>query len=380
MTRKKQMKPESESELAGILSQASDPIWVQGGGTRGVEAEAEILSTTGLRGVSLYEPGALTLVASAGTPVSEIKAMLAGESQRLAFEPMDHRALMGTKGEPTIGGVFAANVSGPRRVQVGAARDFLLGVRFVDGRGQVVSNGGRVMKNVTGYDLVKLLAGSFGTLGVISQVSFKVLAAPESEASLVCFGQNALQAIQSLSAALGAPFDISGGAYLEPGAADGEGRTQVRIEGFDESVRYRAGQLQAGALQGFEVVEGAASAALWQEVRDVSPFSSGDDPVWRISLKPTDAPVLSERLKSSGLDCTAIYDWGGGLVWLCVHGATVAQVIRREVSQLGGHATLIRGGQKEPRFHPQSHPLQRLSAGLRAKFDPKGILNPGLMG
>ncbi|MAB17327.1 MAG: 2-hydroxy-acid oxidase, partial [Roseobacter sp.] len=170
----------SEETLVDAVKGAAGPISVQGGGTRGLPATGQIMRVAGLQGITLYEPGALTLVAKPGTPVTEIEEALAAENQRLAFEPMDHRELLGTSGTPTIGGVMAGNISGPRRISVGAARDFLLGVRFVDGRGQVVRNGGRVMKNVTGYDLVKLMAGSYGTLGVLTEVALKVLPRPRS--------------------------------------------------------------------------------------------------------------------------------------------------------------------------------------------------------
>ena len=158
------MQPQSETELSQMIADATGPLRIMGGGTRPIgRATGEALSTTGLSGITLHEPGALTLVAKAGTPVAEIESVLAAKNQRLAFEPMDHRTLMGTTGAPTIGGVVAANVSGPRRISVGSCRDFLLGVRFVDGAGNIIKNGGRVMKNVTGYDLVKLMAGAYGT-------------------------------------------------------------------------------------------------------------------------------------------------------------------------------------------------------------------------
>ena len=246
--------PTSEQDLSDLIQAAEGPIRIVGGGTRdiGAPVEGTPVSTAGLSGVTLYEPGALTLVAQAGTPLEEIDALLAKEGQRLAFEPSDLRGLLGTEGASTIGGVVATNASGPRRIQVGAARDFCLGVRFVDGAGRVLKNGGRVMKNVTGYDLVKLMAGSWGTLGVMTEVSMKVMAIPETETTLVGKGQSAVQAVESLSAALGSPFDVTGAAFSE-------GKTFVRIEGLEASVAYRAAELANGALAGFQPVSGAAS-------------------------------------------------------------------------------------------------------------------------
>ena len=380
--------PITEEQLAGVVRDATGPLRIIGGATRpiGGPVVGEALSVAGISGIELHEPGALTLVANAGTPVVQIEKALAKHNQRLAFEPMDHTRLLGTSGKPTIGGVVAGNVSGPRRVQVGACRDFLLGVRFVDGTGTIVKNGGRVMKNVTGYDLVKLMAGSFGTLGVLTEVAFKVLAKPETEATLVAEGLNPKEAVAALSAALGSPFDVSGAACLGAGATGERSRTQVRIEGMKASVAYRSDQLRKGVLAGFDVVDAKASATLWQEVRDVTPFAGREGAVWRISVKPTDGPVLTERLALAGIGFAALYDWGGGLVWLLLpdEGDAGAGPIRAQVAALGGHATLVRASEatraQVPVFHPEPAGLAAISAGLRKKFDPRGILNPGLMG
>ncbi|SFM01983.1 glycolate oxidase subunit GlcE [Shimia aestuarii] len=373
------MKPNNETELAEMVAAAKGPLQIIGGGTRdiGAPVDGDRLSAAGLSGVSLYEPGALTLVAGAGTPLEEIETVLAGENQRLAFEPMDHRVLLGTDGTPTIGGVVAANVSGPRRIQVGACRDSALGVRFVDGTGQILKNGGRVMKNVTGYDLVKLMAGSWGTLGVLSEVSLKVQAIPEAEATLVGRGLSARDAIAALSAALGSPFDVSGAAFLTDG-----GEAYVRVEGLADSVNYRIKRMQAEMCAGWEVLEGEKSAEMWRNIRDVSPLSGSHDAIWRLSVKPTDAPEILQELG----DPKAVCDWGGGLIWLAMSegGDGGAARVRAVVARLGGHATLVRGSDALRRnvdvFQPEAAPLAAISKGLRARFDPRGILNPGLMG
>lgn len=360
------MRPTSEAELAEAVAGASGPLLVRGGGTRMLgHAMGEVLETGGLTGVDLYEPGALTLVVRAGTPLAEVDKVLAAERQRLAFEPPDLRGLLGREGVSTIGGVLAANASGPRRVQVGAARDAALGVRFVDGLGTVVKNGGRVMKNVTGYDLVKLMAGSRGTLGVLSEVSFKVQALPEAEATLVVEGLGDEAGLAALRKALGSPFDVSG-------AARHSGRSLIRVEGMAGSVAYRVGRLRALVGGEVTVVEDVASAVLWREVRDVLPLQGKPGEVWRIATLPTVAAEVVARC-----DGEAVCDWGGGLVWLLAEpgrGAGIAAAVAGR-----GHATLVRGT-GGPVFPPEAPEVAALVAGVKAQFDPKGILNRGMMG
>ena len=367
------MEPTNEAELAEAIRDAGGPLLVQGGGTRAVgrPGAGAVLSVAGISGIRLYEPGALTLVAAAGTPLAEVEGVLAEGGQRLPFEPMDHRALLGTEGVPTLGGMVAANASGPRRVQAGACRDSLIGVRFVDGAGAVIKNGGRVMKNVTGLDLVKLMAGSWGTLGVLSEVAFKLLPRPETEATLVFEGMEDVQAVAAMAAALGSPYEVTGAAHLP------DGRTILRQEGFAASVAYRVGAL-ARHLAGFGTgarLDAAESAALWAGVRDVAPFHGLAGDVWRLSVKPSDAPALVARSGGS-----ALYDWGGGLVWLLMpEGCDLRAVL----GPVKGHATLVRAStQTRARiapFHPEAAPVAALAEGLRRRFDPRGILNPGRM-
>jgi len=332
-----------------------------------------MLETGGLSGITLYEPGSLTLVAQAGTPLAEIEAALAAEGQRLAFEPMDHRGLMGTSGAPTIGGVVAANVSGPRRVSVGACRDFMLGVRFVDGTGTLVKNGGRVMKNVTGYDLVKLMTGSWGTLGILTEVSLKVLPTPERTACIMIDGLDDSQAIAAMARALRSPFEVSGAAHLPNGMGDGP-VTMLRIEGFSGSVRYRAEQLAAlFADMGTRIESDADGVAEhWAQIRDVAPFHGTPGDVWRVSGRPTTGADLARRSGAKAV----MYDWGGGLIWMSVPEGTD---LRARLGDFDGHATLVRGS-GQPKFQPEPAELAALSHGLRQRFDPRGILNTGLMG
>jgi len=372
----------SEQELAAAIRAATDPVRIIAGGTRpvGNPVDAEILDVSGLSGVTLYEPGALTLVVQAGTPLDEIDALLASEGQRLAFEPMDHRGLLATNGTPTIGGVIAGNLSGPRRIQAGAARDFLLGVRLVDGAGRILQNGGRVMKNVTGYDLVKLMAGSWGTLGVLTEVSLKVLPRPEAVAVLLIEGLEDHRAIAALSQALGSPFDVTGAAHV-PVGLDGAPVTMIRLEGFEDSVAYRAAKLR-DQLRGFgdiAIETSDRTAAGWAWVRDVAPFHGKQGDVWRLSAKPGDGPALGARLAAVGAGL--LYDWGGGLVWALVPEGTD---VRAHLNGVPGHARIERAG-NETRARLGAFPregavLDRLQTALRARFDPRGILNPGLMG
>ena len=375
------MTPSTEADLAAIIREADGPLRIEGGGTRpvGGASNGARLSMSAMTGVALYEPGALTLVARAGTPVAEIEAVLAAEGQRLAFEPMDHRGLLGTEGTPTIGGVVAANVSGPRRIQAGACRDFLLGVRYVDGQGRVIRNGGRVMKNVTGYDLVRLMAGSRGTLGVLTEVALKVLPAPRATGVLTCEGLDDATAVSALCRALGSPYEVTGAAHL-PAGQGGAPETLIRLEGFADSVAYRAGKVQAllGDVGRFALeTDAERCAAIWRDVRDVAAFHGRAGDLWRLSVKPTDAPGIVADLPG----CEAVYDWGGGLVWLLVPegGGVGAAAIRDAVARRGGHATRLRGAGTDA-FPPLPAPVAALQAGLRARFDPRGVLNPGLMG
>ena len=366
------MRPISEIELSEMLAATSSAICIKGGGTRNMSVQGDTLDVSALSGVTLYEPGALTIVAKGGTPLAEIENALAAENQRLAFEPADYRALLGTKGEPTLGAVAAGNLSGPRRIQVGAARDFMLGVRLVDGTGTVIKNGGRVMKNVTGYDLVKLMSGAWGTLGVLTEISLKVLPQTETSATLVLHGLSDTDAVQAMSAALGSPFDVSGAAHL-PFLQ----RTQIRVEGFADSVAYRTEQLQAhlGRFGTIDVATGDTSAS-WSSVRDAHAFQNEPGDVWRISVKPSDAPELVASLEAEQV----VYDWGGGLVWVRMPPNTD---VRSRMAGVAGHATLVRAASatidRLGRFHPEPEAIARLADGLRQRFDPKGILNPGLM-
>lgn len=376
------MEPRDEADVAEAVRGAAargEPLEILGGGTRGLghAVEGAPLVLGGLTGITLYEPGALTLVARAGTPVAEVEAALAAEGQRLPFEPWDGRALNGADGIPTLGGMVAVNASGPRRFQAGACRDSLIGVRFVDGGGTVVRNGGRVMKNVTGLDLAKLLAGSHGTLGVLTEVAFKVLPVAHRTATLVLDGLSPEAAGRAMRAAVATPYEVTGAAHV-PSALGGGPVTLLRVEGFDGAVAHRTAAL-TGALAEFgaaRVVEGPGD---WAGLRDLAPLAGLSGAVWRISVKPSDGPGLGAKLEAVGAE-VVIYDWAGGLLSL---RADAAVDIRAAMEGVPGHATLIKGPETAKArfgvFHPEPPPVAALSAALRAKFDPKGVLNRGRM-
>lgn len=370
------MNLKSETDVASYVSDANADgrrLRIVGGGTRqslGNPCKNEaVLSTTGLNGISLYEPGALTIVTASGTPLADIETALAAEGQRLPFEPMDHRGLLGSSGVPTIGGIVACNISGPARIQAGACRDSLIGVRFVDGTGTVIKNGGRVMKNVTGYDLVKLMAGSMGTLGVLTEVAFKVLPAPETSTTVIVKGLTDEQAITALSSALTAPYDVNGAAHISKDAT-----TLIRVEGFEKSVAYRAAQLQTllGPLGDTTIVN---DDSLWQAVRDVEPFHATNTDVWRISVAPSHGPQVAAVLRQINDDIQVVYDWGGGLLWVSTPND---MDVRAALPRISGYAECLRGT-AEKRV-PQNAAIAKIEQGLRTKFDPKGILNAGIMG
>ncbi len=394
-------RPASEEELAAIVASAGregEPLEIVGGGTRRglgrpVQA-ARTVDLSALSGITAYNPAELVMSARAGTPLSEIEAELDRNGQMLTFEPMDHRLLLGGDGEPTIGGVFAANVSGPRRLSAGAARDSLLGVRFVNGSGEVIKSGGRVMKNVTGLDLVKLLAGSWGTLGVLSEVTFKVLPKPETSATLVVSGLNDAEAAAAMASAMALSVEVSSAAHLPTsvvnrfmgGALGWEPATLLRLEGLEQSVMVRKEKL-ARAMAAYgdsRLLNAQESATIWREVRDVHPFAADrNKPVWRVSVAPTIGHQLVAALRlRTGVD--AYYDWQGGLVWLQMEQDVEDELLRAFISKLGGgHAMLVRASDAVRAsvevFEPQPAALAALSTRIRAQLDPAGILNPGRM-
>jgi glycolate oxidase FAD binding subunit len=368
------LRPQTEADLAEAIRAANGPLWIEGGGTRGLPGGAPVLCTAGLAGITLYEPGALTLIAGAGTPMAEIQAALAAEGQALPFQPGDPRVLSGAAGEPTLGGAVAVNAAGPRRLRAGAARDAVIGARFVDGAGTVIKSGGRVMKNVTGYDLARMMAGAHGMLGVLTEVALKLIPAPETSATLVLRDLNADRAVAAMARALG-----------RTGGGERRGTYRDRRGGNDadpgRGVRSRGGRTgrhAARCVAGFRrdcgIETSDASAARWQAVADLAPLAGQTGDIWQIAVRATDLADLLARLGHP----PALVDWGGARVFVAT---APGRDIRAETGP-GPRATLIRAapGTALPRFPPEVPAVARLAAGLRARFDPRGILNPGLLG
>ncbi|GAB5508391.1 MAG: FAD-binding protein [Rhizobiaceae bacterium] len=356
-----------------------------------VDAEHQ-LDLSKLTGVTLYEPEELVLSARAGTPLAEIETLLEKHGQQLAFEPMDCSALFGTKGGGTLGGTLCANLAGPRRLKAGSARDHVLGIAAVSGRGDAFKSGGRVVKNVTGYDLSKAMAGSWGTLAAVTDVTFKVLPTAEEETTLTLRGLTDEQASIVMSAAMGSSAEVSSAAHLPEGVAGSvaklgsDAATLLRVEGFGPSVKSRVEllkQLLADARE-IELHSGEASRSIWRGIRDCAPFADGTEkPVWRISVAPAAGHDVALAIRQHA-PATVYYDWQGGLVWLRMEGDEEAPLVREAVAKFGGgHATLLRAPESVrasvPVFQPQPAALASLSSRLRDEFDPRMILNPGRM-
>lgn len=375
--------PEEVLEMVADCAARARPIEVMGAGTkRGVgkvDGAVLALSTAGLDAVVDYAPEELVLTARPGATLADLERLVASENQMLPFEPPRLDRLLGARDGPTLGGVLAANLSGPRRVRAGAARDHLLGFSAVSGRGEVFKAGGKVVKNVTGYDLSKLMAGSWGTLAVMTEVTIKVLPRPKTETTLLIFGLDDRRAVQAMARALNAPAEISGAAHMpaavaaRPPLSAEMPVTAVRIEGFEASVAARL-DLLADLLREFgrtDRLDGEHSREFWGQVREVEVFEDDPRPLWRVSVPPSAGWRVAEGAAE------VLYDWGGGLVWALGEDAAA---VRRAARNAGGHATLYRGAVDGPAFEPLEPPLAALSRRVKAAFDPQGILNPGRMG
>jgi glycolate oxidase FAD binding subunit len=339
----------------------------------------QVLDLSDISGIVDYAPEELVITLRAGTPMREVEALLAQRNQMLAFEPPDLGPLLGREaGQGTLVGAVMGNLAGPRRISAGAARDHLLGFSGVNGRGEAFKSGGKVMKNVTGYDLSKLLAGSWGTLAMLDQVSVKVLPAPDQTRTLMLLGLSDDAAVKAMCAAMGSSHEVSGAAHVD-------GRTALRLEGVAPSVEARLKglrELLGGKMEELGTLE---SRAFWREVRDVVPFAAAQDAiVWKISCAPTEGAAVVTRVKAHRPAARAFYDWSGGLIWLALPPSDDADqaIVRGALG--GGHATLIRADEatraRSAVFQLQPPALAALTARVKESFDPKSIFNPGRMG
>ena len=364
-----------------------------------VMATNAVLDLSALNAVKSYEPNELIITVEAGAPLADVVSLIDSKNQQFAFEPIDTAPLLGTPMLGTVGGMIGAGLAGPRRIKAGGVRDHLLGAHAVSGFGDSFKTGGKVVKNVTGYDLSKLLTASWGTLAVMTEVTLKVMPKAENERTLVLRGLDDGAANRVMTAALASPFDVSAAAHVPPSSLReevagldrlGGAVTLIRLEGTAVSASHRAAAL-TDLLKPFataEIVEDALSADAWGSLRDVRPFAAsgalGAWPVWRIVCPPAAGSTLGERLaRETGGE--VIYDWGGGLIWVAVPPRRDAQapLVRERTSAIGGHATLLRASDEVRRdvdvFHPQPGGLAALEERVRASFDPKGILNRGRM-
>jgi len=393
-------RPQSLAELRDAIAGSAEEgtaLEIVGAGSkrdfgRPIQA-ARQLDVAGIAGIRSYEPAELILTAGAGTPLAEIEALLAMNDQMLAFEPPHLGRLFGSSAPGTVGGVIACNLSGPRRIMKGAARDHFLGAVAVNGRGEIFKAGGKVVKNVTGYDLCKVMAGSFGTLAVLEEVTLKVLPKPAKTRTVLLIGLAPGEATAAMSGALNGPYELSGAAYLPSQVAArsaveyvrraGASITALRIEGTATSVGARTKALCAriSHLAAIEELHTINSLQLWQEIRDVAALlPDRGRAVWRVSVPPNGGATVAAMTGEE-----YFLDWGGGLVWLAASAAGDggAAAIRSLVDGIGGHATLIRGAPglraAVPVFHPEQPALAKLTARIKEGFDPLRILNPGRM-
>jgi glycolate oxidase FAD binding subunit len=375
--------PESSIDVANIVRDTPGTLEIIGTGSRRgygrpVIADA-ILDTSRLTGIIDYDPAELVLTARPGTTLDELTVLVTGRGQCLAFEPPDFSTLFGSSGG-TLGGALAMGLAGPRRPAAGSARDHFLGFEAVNGSGEIFRAGGKVIKNVTGYDLPKLLAGSLGTLAVLTEVTVKVLPAPPRTATLAINGLTVAQAVAAMTVALNSSAAVSGAAHLPHGDTP---RTLLRLEGVAVSVAARVEQLSALLAVTVEVLDDGASHTLWAQVRDVAAFARPGEIIWRVSLPPSAAPALVAALPAA----RALVDWGGGLVWLFLppaedgHAPAIRAALASVVAPADGHATLFRAPDTaraaQSVFQPLEPGLALLSERVRQRFDPRGIFNPG---
>ena len=343
----------SENLQAAVRAAIAEraPFCIVGGGTKqfyGRPGQGKPLDVSGNCGVVAYEPTELVITARGGTPLVKLETILAEKDQMLPFEPPHFGR------QATLGGTIACGFSGPRRPYAGAARDFVLGVKCLTGKGEILTFGGQVMKNVAGYDVSRLMVGALGTLGILLEISIKVLPKPAHDITLA-LEQNDTGAITTMNAWGSRPLPISAACF------DGV-RLYARLSGTEQGVMATYQKL------GGELVKDGYD--FWQSIREHRhPFFNDDTPLWRLSVAPA-----TPKLELPG---RWLLDWGGAQRWL--KSDAPAAAIRRAVEAVGGHATLFRGGDRRDVFHPLAAPLMALHRNLKTAFDPHGILNPKRM-
>ena len=371
-------KPASEIELTKLVAETSSPFEIIGTGTKRALGRPlenlNVLDLSKFLNVKSYEPEELILDVGAGAKLSDVEELIAAQNQYLAFEPPDYSKLLGSKHSGTVGGMLACSLSGPRRIKAGAARDHILGLSAVSGRGEIFKAGARVVKNVTGYDVPKLMAGSYGTLAAFTSAIFKVLPKPETEETLVLQGLDDAAAVSKMSLAMQSSCEVSGAAHIP------DVGTFLRLEGIAPSVVYRRDKLAQLLGDKVEILDAKNSAAQWRCIRDILPLADNlTRMVWRISVAPSLAPTIIEKLKAK-IDLRYYFDWAGGLIWLDTsHDA--AHIIRSSIGE--GHATLMRAPEAIRNsvevFQPQLEALAALSARVKDSFDPRKVFNPDRM-
>ena len=396
------LEPRDEADVRDAICDAianARTLEVIGHGTRRGVGRAmtadRVLDMSACAGITLYESAELVLSAKSGTPLAEVEAVLSANRQVLAFEPPDWGPLYGLPpGRGTLGGALGANSFGPRRFKVGAARDHFLGVHAVSGRGEAFKAGGRVVKNVTGFDVMKGLAGSWGTLAVMTAVTLKVLPAPENVATLLVPACSPDAAVHLLSRAVGSPCEVSGAVHLSPAAAArttiaalaaGAAVTAIRLEGISPSIADRRARLEriAAPFGAPVVLDEKTSRTFWQEIRDLKPFH--DHPqraLWRVSIAPMAGALVMESLATTLPDAVILMDQAGAAVWVEMPDeAPRPDVVRAAAA--GGHATLMRASVSARNhvavFEPAPAALAALTQRLKQAFDPSGVLSPGRM-
>lgn len=380
--------PADEGEAAECVRAAKAPFDIAGAATRpfGRPGQAALrLSTTRLTGIVFHEPAELLLRARAGTPVCEIEAALAAHNQMLPFEPLDPRVLFESDGEPTVGGLVATALAGPRQLSAGAVRDNVLGLRLITGRGEIVSTGKREMQNVAGLDLVKVTCGALGTLGLITEATFRIAPKPGAEATVVIRRLDDAQGVAALTRALGSPYGVSGAALIHAGMGRDFPRTLLRVEGIAEAVSYRAERLIA-LLADFGAKHALVdedSNRMWRAIRDGAFLAEPRErAVWRARLKPGDA--LAALASLGGTARASLLDHGGGRLWFSTDPTeAAAKAVRAALARFPGHAELIRAPAglraRVDVFAPLSPTLARITRGVKQALDPRGLFNPGRM-